>query len=174
MISFLSTALNLSPNVFLQVPWWACIKAFNIVTTKNAPRIPLPLIVESDNKKLKEEGWNYKGRLWHMYSHLLAKSYGWTLEYVANLKIEEALAKVQEILTDEQLDREFIWASSEVAYPYDSRTQKSKFVPLTRPYWMRPIPILPKKTKILKSLMPVGAVDYGAVGKEYEPQEIKH
>lgn len=174
MASLLSTALNVSPKVFLHLPWWMTIRAFFVVISKNSPRIPLPLIVEFDNSPVKDEGWDYPGRAWHMYSHLLAKNYGWTLEYISDLKVDEALAKIQEILTDEQLRREFVWASSEMAYSYDSRSKTSKFVPLNRPYFMRPKIATPKKTKILKSLMPVGSVDYSAIGKENEPKDIKH
>lgn len=174
MISFNSIALNISPKVFLHVPWWETTKAFVIVSAKNAPSIPLPLILESDDKAPKEDGWDYKGRTWHMYSHILAEAYGWTLEYISDLKVEEALAKIQEILTSKQLEREFLWASSEMAYSYDSKAQTTKFTPLTRPYWMHPKMSAIKKTKILKRLMPMGAVDYSAVGEENAPKDIKH
>lgn len=173
LASFLSTALHVPAHLFKLVPWWGSIRAFNEVLIKNNPRIPLPLIVEYDNSPTKEDGWDYKGRLWHLHSHLLAKNYGWKLEYISKLDVEEALAKIQEILTDIQLEREFIWSTSEVAYPYDSQSKSGKFVPLSRPYWMNPKAQLPKKIKILKKLMPVGSVDYEAVG-EYAPKDIKH
>jgi len=65
---------------------------------------------------------------------MLAKNYGWTLEYVSMLQVEEALAKIQEILVDEQLEHEFFYGLSEVAYSYDSSTKKSKFVPMPQSY----------------------------------------
>jgi len=174
LVSFLSIALGLSEKYLLRVPWWSCMMAFYDVMRQNAPRIKIPLIVESDSKKQKEQGWDYDGRSWHMYSNLLAKTYGWSLEYIANLEVSEVLPKIQEILTDEQLDREFYWSSSEVAYSYDSSSKTSKFVPLDRPYWMRPKVTAPKKVKLLKALLPVGAVDYKAVGDDLAPKEIKH
>lgn len=174
LVSFLSTALGVSPWVLHHVPWWKCLLAFNAVVFQNAPRISIPLIVESDGKKAKKDSWDYEGRSWHMYSHILARNYGWSLEYIAQLEVDEALSKIQEILTDDQLHHEFLWAMSEMSYSFDSHTKTGKFNPLTRPYWMLPKVVLPKKTKLLKASMPVGNVDYSAIGDEYAPQEIKH
>lgn len=175
LILLLSTALHLKSEIFLQVPWWDCIRAFNIVINKNAPRNQIPLIVKSDEKQnSKPDAWDYAGRAWQLYSHLLAKTYGWTLEYIAELDTDDALAKIQEILTSEQLDREFLWSMSEVAYPYDAQTKTNRFKALPRPYWMMQKAEPPKRIKIPKAIMPVGNIDYSGIDEETKPKEIKH
>lgn len=174
LVSFLSAALNIEPEPIDKLFWGDCLLLFLEVLRKNRPRIPLPIIVEFHKEKIKENEWDYDGRLWHLYSHLLAKTYGWSLEYIAELDVDEALAKIQEILTDEQLEREFLWSMSEVAYPYDALTKTSKFNPLPRPFWMKPKVQTPKKTKILKSLMPMGMVKYEGIDENLKPKEIEH
>ena len=61
---------------------------------------------------------------------------------------------------DDQLEREFYYGLSEVAYHYDAATKKSKFVPLPRPNWMRPKvePEKVVKTPIPASMIPMGVV----------------
>jgi len=67
------------------------------------------------------------------------------------------LALIQEILTDDQLEKEFAHSLSEVAYEYSSQTKKSHKVPLDRPVWMRPKFIkAEKKIKIPANLIPIG------------------
>lgn len=126
----------------------------------------LPLLQPSPKEK-KGEDWEYPGRSWNFYSHILAKSYGWTLDYIAELDTLEALGHIQEILTGEQIDREFIYSLSEIAYPYNKTTKKGEFKPLTRPYWMRPISKPIKKIRIKRSMMPMGhVVDASGLGAE--------
>jgi len=174
LVSYISTALNLNREKVDKLSWDEVIEIFLLILQNNHPHIHLPIIVEFHKEKTKENEWDYDGRLWHLYSHLLAKTYGWSLEYIANLNVEEALAKIQEILTDEQLEREFLWSMSEVAYSYDTSSKTSKFNPLPRPFWMRPKVQSPKKTRILKSLMPVGAVIYEGIDENIKPKEIEH
>lgn len=119
-----------------------------------------------------EEPWDYEGRTWHFYSHLLAKHYGWTLEYISQLHPSDALAKIQEILTDEQLEREFQHSLSDVAYPYNSQTKKSEFHPLSRPFWMRPKIKETPKIKIPAIYMPIGVVDYSSLPDELKPKDL--
>lgn len=121
-------------------------------------KIYIPIVKDSP-KSGKEVEWNYAGRDWFFYSHLLAKAYGWTLEYISDLEVNDAFAHIQEILTDEQIEREFYHGLSEVSYRYDKSTKKSNYVPMKRPYWMRPVaPNVIKKVKIKKSLLPVGVI----------------
>jgi len=66
----------------------------------------------------------------------LAKSYGWNVEYIAQLDVDDALALVQEISLEEQFDKEWSYSLSEVAYEYDTASKKSKLRTLPRPSWM--------------------------------------
>lgn len=93
-----------------------------------------------------------------MYSHILAKAYGWSLEYIANLPVLEAMAKLQEIMTEEQLEKEFLWSTSQNAFEYDQKTKMSHFKKLPRPYWMLPKAKPLPKIKMRKDLVPMGNV----------------
>jgi hypothetical protein len=88
--------------------------------------------------------------------------------------VDVALAHIQEILTDEQLEREFYWGTSEIAYPYNPTTKQSKFSPLTRPYFMAaPAPQL-KRIQIPRGLMPVGeGIDSGGMEKYIAENPVK-
>jgi hypothetical protein len=138
-----------------------------------SPIIKLPITEPTGTTKKEDEPWDYEGRQWHLYSHILAKTYGWTLDYISQLQVHEAIAKIQEILTDEQLEHEFYYGLSEIAYPYDSSTKKSSFKPLDRPSWMRPKAKEIPRFKIPKSIMPMGVVVVdGVLPNEYLPKEI--
>lgn len=170
LLAFVSTALRVPSRWFEKLPWEDVIEVFHSCLLKY-PIIKLP-ITQPYGTEAKKESWEYDGRTWHFYSHLLAKHYGWTLEYISQLQVGEALAKIQEILTDEQLEREFIYSLSEIAYPYDQATKKSHFKPLPRPPWMRPAIKEIKKRKIPASYLPVGVVDYNAIPEHLRPKEI--
>lgn len=119
--------------------------------------ITVPIIKDAPPSG-KESDWSYAGRDWAFYSHLLAKAYGWTIEYIASLDVQEAFSHIQEVLTSEHLDREFDHALSEVPYHYNKATKKSDYKPLKRPYWMRPFVQPLKKFKMKRSLLPVGLI----------------
>ena len=175
---YLSTALNISTKISSKLKWSDTISLYYLALSINTPnKIPL---LTSDNKKEKPVGWDYTGRNWNYWSHLFAATYGWTLEYIAYLDTNIALAHIQEILTDQQLEHEFMWSTTEIAYPYNSNTKQSKFSPLERPYWMaeRAQPI--KKVKILRSMLPIGNVhDSSGLGlatyiqEENESKEVE-
>jgi hypothetical protein len=109
-------------------------------------------------KESKPVDWDYDGRTWAYYSHLLAKAYGWTLEYVAEMDVNEALAHLQEIMTDDHLEKEFTYSLSEVAYPYNKSTKTSNFKPMTKPYWMRPPMKQIPTYKIRRDMLPQGRI----------------
>jgi len=104
--------------------------------------------------------WDHDDRARFYWVHLIADAYHWSKEEIENLWPEEAVAFIQEILADEQYEREFEHSLAEVAYSYDKATKKSKYVPLHRPPWM----VLrdPKTliTRMHRYLMPVGVVVY--------------
>lgn len=181
IIDFLSTALSLNKEKLQDLGWAEIINQFSqicndLVPKKIFPILSRPSIKDNQNKEI----WDYEGRTWYFYSHILAKSYGWNLEYLSKLSVEDALAHIQEILTNEQLDREFTWSMSEASVIYDPKTKLTRPNPLPRPYWMKEksiksdkdVPIA--KFKIAKSYMPMGAVDYSAISDEFRPKEIEH
>lgn len=172
LLKYLSVALGVSERWFETADWMLLASAFYVSVNKS-PKIELPITSPSEEKH-KDDDWSYDGRMWHLYSHMLAKSYGWDLEYISCLHVEEALAKIQEIIVDTQLEHEFMYGLSEVAYPYDKNTKQSKFVPLPRPSWMRPKAKPIKKFLIPKDMLPVGVVNMAdALPDEYLPKEIK-
>jgi hypothetical protein len=171
LLSYISTAWGIDRKWFENADWTLLVNTFYVCISKS-PQVELPITTPSGDKQ-KDDPWDYENRTWHLYSHMLAKSYGWNLEYIARLSVMEALAKVQEIIAEDQLDKEFYYGLSEVAYHYDKGTKQSKFVPLPRPHWMRP-KILPIKKSIMPaSLLPVGVViTEGVLPPEFMPKEI--
>jgi hypothetical protein len=171
ILAFIASALNVPVGWIEKAEWGKVIHAFYVVCTK-FPQLDLPIVQPSPLTQGQEESWEYEGRTWHVYSHILAKHYGWTIEYISQLQVGEALAKIQEILTDEQLEREFQHSLSEIAYPYNSQTKKSEFHPLQRPHWMRPKIKETPKIKIPAIYMPIGVVDYDSLPEELKPKEF--
>jgi len=139
--------------------WRRVIALYYKISDKCYPALSLPLLTPArKEKKRKIMSWEYEERSWYMYAHRFAGKYGWSLKVIANLNVETALALLQEILLEEQLDNEFVWGMSEIAYVYDKNTKKSKFQPLARPSWMWEVAPKIPKIKIKKSLVPVGMV----------------
>lgn len=173
LLDFLAAFMGVSYKYFQYADWTLLINAFYVCVSKS-PQVELP-ITSPSNEKSKEESWDYDNRTWHLYSHMLAKTYGWTLEEIANLPVLEALSKIQEIIVDDQLDREFYYGLSEIAYRYDKNSKTSSFVPMTRPHWMRPRMEPIKKSLIPKSMLPVGnIIADGVLPPELMPKEIIH
>lgn len=172
LLSFLSTALHVNSKHFKDAEWTRVVTAFYEICL-NTPSVQIPLTAPSAEKH-KDEDWDYPERTWHLYSHLLARNYGWSLEYISQLQVGEALAKIQEILTEDQLEREFQHSLSEVAYPYDKSTKMSRYAPLTRPHWMRPKVKDIKKRKMPRVNLPIGEVNYDAIPESIRPQPLVH
>ena len=159
LLAYIETALGVSSKWYAKANWLKVVELFYACLLKT-PVVKIPLTSPS-NEKFKDDPWSYPNRSWHLYSHILAQSYGWDLEYISQLQVGEALAKIQEIMTDKQLEREFVYGLSEIAYPYNKNSKQSIFKPLDRPHWMRPtinpvrdIPRFP----IPKDMLPVGVV----------------
>ena len=155
VISYLSAAFLFPRIIFKNLRWDLSLLLFSLASSKSSPNTELPLLKPSKQKE-KKETWDYDGRGYALYIHLIARAYGWTEKEVCNLKTDTALALVQEIITDEQLDREFLWGMSEKSYSYNAKTKTGKAIPLDRPYFMKEEVKPPVKTKILKSMMPIG------------------
>jgi len=160
LADYLSTALYFKID-FSKISWEDTIFAFYKIHGVTSDIKKIPITSYKSEKKDKKDIWDYSGRLWYFYSNIIASAYGWSEKRIAKLDVSDALAYVQEILTERQLEKEFYWSTSEVAYVYDKATKKSKFSPMSRPYWMLPNPEnkeKPKTASIPKSLLPVGNV----------------
>jgi len=172
LLEYLSLAFKIPYKYFQFADWIAIVKAFYSCISIS-PKINLPITTPTDEVH-KDDDWTYPQRSWNLYSHMLAKNYGWDLEYISKLDVFDALAHIQEIITDDQLEHEFYYGLSEAAYSYDQRTKTSKFVPLPRPHWMRKKIQPIKKFLIPASMLPVGVVNMSdALPDEYLPKEIK-
>lgn len=171
---FISIALSLDNEEISKKPWIEVIKLFSEVCSSLKINSNLP-ILHPPKEEHKKDAWDYEGRGWHYYVHKIAKAYGWTMEYISFLRVEDALSQIQEILTNEQLEHEFLWGMSEASVTYDKFTKETKPNPLPRPYWMTQakeadLPI--QKMKIPKDMLPIGAVDYSALPDEFKPKAI--
>ena len=171
--AYLSASLDVPVKKLEKQSWESTVLSLVKESAKFTPNHELPLLKDAPKDGDKKVAWDYPGRTWVYYSHLLARAYGWTAEYIANLGVDEALAYLQEILTDDHLDREFEYSLSEIAYPYNKATKTSKFKPMSRPYWMK-LTVQPvKKIKMLRSSLPVGnGVDLSGMPAEFGIQKI--
>lgn len=178
VIDFLSDALYIPKWVWNRMPWmdvWAAYLGAS-VSTLFAGYLPLTSLPADKDIIYQKQPWEYDGRTWFFYSSLLAKEYGWPIEYIAKLPVFDAMAYVQEALLNRQIDREFTWSMSESSVVYDEKTKTTRPNPLPRPYWMttvkpdEPLPI--PKISIPKNFLPIGVVNYDSVTEEYKPKEI--
>jgi len=157
LYGYLSTALRFKVN-YSKIYWKDTIESFYKIHGVTSTIRKIPITSNQSKSKEDKDHWDYSGRLYYLYANIIASAYGWTEDQISNLDIDSALAYLQEILTDKQLEKEFIWMTSEVAYPFDKATKKSKFHPLSRPYWMVKEKAIRKAPPIPKSLLPVGNV----------------
>ena len=168
VVSYVSTAFLFPANLLKKLPWDVLFLLFSLASSRNVPKVSIPLLKPNKQKEEKAP-WDYDGRGYSMYVHIIARTYGWDKKKIDNLDIDIALALVQEIITDEQLDREFLWSMSDKNYIYNAQTKTSKANPLERPFFMKMEVQAPKKTKIPKSMMPQGLVHYAPQSEENIP-----
>lgn len=149
--SYLSVALSVELD-FDQIPWYEVVNAYIELSSINAPIKEIPILFASGD--IEKVSWDYEGRTWYSWAHTFASSFSWTMEYIAELDVDDAIALLQEIKTDEQIKKEWEWVRTEVSY---DRHGKHREYP--RPHWMRGIIVEPdKKTKMKRSALPVGNV----------------
>jgi hypothetical protein len=172
MYLLLSKSFNIKEKVFENVGWEKAIILFYYSIMKNAVPLDLPCVTIKSIERNKRDSWDYDGRLWHYYSHILSSAYGWTLDEIAKLKVYDAMAHIQEIWVDEQLNREFWWTNQGNATIYDAKTKTSRDNPLPRPPFMMAKVKEIKKFRIPASMIPAGA-DMSAIDEKLRPQEIK-
>jgi hypothetical protein len=172
LYAFLRVLLtDLSEDEFYAAPWTEIGAAYILIENINLlPHSDDYAIIRLAVRDGDKVAWNYPERVVMIWVHMLAKAYGWSRDEVFNLWPEEAIALVMEILADEQMDREFLHALSDVAYEYNKATKKSSYKPLQRPAWMvfggRDGKV--KKTKLRRDWLPQGAVIYPEGAEEIE------
>ena len=154
-----------------RLPWFEIREVFFLCLEKNRITKEFPILKQRPRKK-EEFAWDYEGRDWFYWLNLFASAYGWRIGEVEELDIDEAIGLMQEIEVERQFEREFHHGLSEIAYPYDKASKKSKFVPLQRPSWMRKIPDTKKLIRrIPKRLIPVGLVHKVAIDENPNPDD---
>jgi hypothetical protein len=135
VFTFLSTVLHLPVQLFHYSSWETVVKAFYLCVKMTACQLDLAIFSPTKDKPTKE-AWDYDGRMFNLYVHVLSSNYGWDVEYINNLPVATALSLIQEILLEDQLQKEFEWGMSDKSSYYDSTSKATKLNPLPRPGWM--------------------------------------
>ena len=161
LLSCVSLCINIDKEKIKDVPWTEVASAYQGCQEINSPSINFPIFF-IQTKIRKPIGWDYDERSWYVWAYSLARAFGWSLEYIAELDINDAIALIEEIYVQDQLDKEWEWSLSEVAYPLSPDGKTKKFNPLPRPPWMeanyKDVKEEAMKTKIPKDMMPVGKI----------------
>ena len=154
LCSYLSIAI--CRGKWEKLPWEVVLTEYSFVVNLHTPSKDFRIFSGGPGEK----SFLINDSSWYSWANMLAKEYGWSIEYVAELDIEDAISLIQEILYSDQLQKEWEWALSENAIQYD-KDGKGKYKPLAKPKWMLPrkeeTRELPK-VKILKSMLPFGIV----------------
>lgn len=166
---YISTALSISTEVLLKLPWKDVAQAFVEIATSNIVLLNIPFI-NHPPKQENKVSWDYEKRNWWGLCHLITKEFGWSIEYVSQMDVSEAMHIIQEIMIEDQLQKEWEWLLSERAVKYNEGTKKYEPNPLPRPDWMRSSPELPKQVKIRKDFLPVGVIVRG--GKDGQTYDL--
>lgn len=155
--TYLSTALDFT-FLFDELTWEEASILFAAATIVNNEFVHLPYMRYPKRKKDEPVPYDYEDRSFYQYAHTLAKEYGWTLDYIAMLDVDDALRMLQESMIEYYHRREWEWDLSERAVGYDEATKKAKHNKYPLPDWMLPMPTEPKVYRIPMSLLPVGNV----------------
>lgn len=155
--SLISFALGITREELENLPWIDVAVAYIEIVNLQVPDVEFPMLLA---KNKGDDDWNYEGREWYIWLHYLAKNYGWSIEYISDLDVNDAIALLQEILSSEFYAKEWQWGMSELAYTFDKNTNSGKYNPLPKPEWMKTKTIkqeLPK-VKIRRDFLPSGIV----------------
>jgi hypothetical protein len=154
----IASSLSISIEEIFNAPWYEIAQAYSVITNLNKVK-EIPLL-KSDPTKPKEIPWEYDERDWFWWVHTFAKNYSWTISVVEELDIDDALALLQEVLVEQQFEKEWQWGLSEIAYPYNAGTKKQEFQKLDRPVWMegKAVNLPATRVHFKKSMLPVGKI----------------
>ena len=153
-----------SGSEYKDTVWFETLQNFENALSANLPIHLFPLLKSKEKGKVMP--WEYEGRTWYYWLHIFSKWYGWTEEQIAKLDIDTAIGLLQEILITEQVEHEWQWSLTEIAYPYNQTTKKSEFKELPRPDWMKKIVPKPEKIMIRTDMLPIGNI----IGEGYESE----
>lgn len=161
MVKFIEVAVLPTPSMveWDKLPWYEFLDVYNRVIHLNRPRLDFSILRGNGEKSDKKLPWEYEGRAWYFWLNLFCKNYGWSIDTVANLDIDDAIGLYQELEIGEHMEKEWQWGLSEVAYTYEKSTNKSKLVPMKRPQWM--LPLVPKELPVVRmrrDMLPMGNV----------------
>jgi hypothetical protein len=162
--TYLSVFLGIKDSEIDGLPWMETLTLYQKSIEINKPELKLPYLKHPD-RKLNDDPWNYPQRLWYSFAHLLASAYRWSIDQIAEMDVDDALAMVQEILIDTTLKREWEYSLTTLAYYPDHQGGTSRFHPLPRPAWMM-VEQKVRKIRIPKDALPVGNVQ--GFSKEFE------
>lgn len=163
LYEYLSTAMpDLPRDDFETATWLEVMTAFRAIDALNhiPEKTKYSILRRIEDRRGRSVPWQYVGRSATYWIHIIASAYHWPLSEIENLWPEQAVAFIQEIMVDDQLDREFEHSLSQVAYTYDKSAKKSRYVPLTRPVFMVEGTGKFKKVKLHRKLLPQGSVIY--------------
>lgn len=164
ILKYLITAIpGLDRERLRPLPWFELLNAYHQVSTLNT--IPeatrFAILRRVEERKGRSIPWNYVGRSAIFWTHVIASAYHWSKGAIENLWPEEAIAFIQEIMVEDQLDREFLHSLSDVAYHYDKTTKKSRYKPLARPLFMiQGTQQKPRRILLHRRMLPIGNVIY--------------
>lgn len=157
IILYVSIAISVSVDEVESINYKDISNLLISIEDVNKKHIDLPFLLYSGEKR--EKGTiEYEGRSWWLWAFRFAERFHWSLEYIANLTVEDAMKLYQEYLIDEYENMSWQWMLSERFIGYDTATKKSKAIPLSKPQWMMGKPKEVKKVKIRKDMLPVGKV----------------
>ena len=165
LCSYLSTAL--CGGKWSNIPWEVVLYDYIFVTELHRPSRDFRIFsVDSKSK-----AFLVNESSWYSWASMLATNYGWNLDYIAELDIDDAISLIQEALYTEQVQKEWEWALSERAIRYD-KAGKGKFEPLERPKWLLPdkkeVQKEAPKIKVKADMIPPGIVI------RWEDSNVKH
>jgi len=141
LLSYLSALLGVPAVDLEDTPWYEIIEGYHLSAIECSPKLDLSIISsgKKDDNKPEElpDPWEYDERLWYSWCSILSKNFGWTIEYNAELDVDDAIALIQEVELDSQFRKEWEWSLTEIAYKYEKSTKKSVLQKLPRPSWMK-------------------------------------
>jgi hypothetical protein len=165
---FLAAATDSNEEHWKRLYWELAVNGMVQIQQANEFAWKPPLALFPDEVEAAKSPWLYTGRDWYFWRHVFTEYYGWQEQYIADLEVEEAFALMQEIMTEEQMEKEWEYGLSEKSVSYDPKTKQGHFNPLPRPNWMRPATPVITKVRVKKSMLPEGVIDVSGMGDKLE------
>lgn len=162
ILQYLSVAFDKPVEFFEKSYWVMVLNLYQEVQYETSPKINFPFLraYKEDEKK---DGkvttkLNYPGHFWYHLANFFANKYGWSLEYIASLEVDDAFGLMQEYELRDHLDKEFLWELSERSSGYDKATKQAKHIPFPKPTWLEQKIEIIKPVRVNKAHLPMGLV----------------